>query len=713
MAAIGKIRSWGPILVGVIGLALFAFIAEELVRSTNSMRNDSRQQVGEVLGKKLSVQDYQALVDEYQEVIKMTQGRENLSEEELNQVKDMVWNTYVQTSLIDNEAKKLGLTVTDQELQNILKEGTNPMLSQTPFVNQQTGRFDANQLKKFLADYKQLQSTNPQQAQQYAPMYKYWTFIEKSLRQQLIAQKYQALLAGCLLSNPIEAKKAFKEQNEEANITLAAFPYSEVKEADAKLSDADLQAKYNELKEIFRTTVETRNIKYVSKQVVASNADRQATQKQVAEFAKQLATADDPSDIVRKSTSQVNYLGIAQSKDAFPQDIASRLDSMAVGSVYGPVENAQDNTLNVIRLYSKQELPDSVEFRVIQVAAETVEKSRTKADSVYNALQGGADFEALAKKYGQTGEKQWLTGAQYERSANMDKDSKTYLTTLTTAAAGETQNVAMTNGNIIVQVLSRKAMKTKYVAAVIKRSIDFTKDTYSAEYNKFSQFVSETQNAEQLEANAKKNGYKVEELSDLTTAQHNIAGLRATREALKWLFDAKEGAVSPLYECGNNDNLLVMVLTKVNKEGYRDLNDERVKEYVKTEALRDKQAEVIMSKINGVKTVAAAKAKGAKIADVPQVTFASPVFVQATGGAEPALAGAVAATKAGATCAQPVKGMNGVYLFQVKSKKNRPVKYDAKAIEAQLLQQKMQSAGNFMQELYQSAGVVDNRYLFF
>ena len=189
MAAIGKIRSWGTVLVSVIGLALFAFIAEELVRSTDSLRNDSRQQVGEVLGKKISVQEFQNLLDEYQQVIKMTQGRESLSEEEMNQVKDMVWNSYVQASLIENEATELGLTVTDQELQNVLKEGTNPMLAQTPFINQQTGRFDANQLKKFLADYKQIKANNPQMAEQYETIYRYWTFIEKSLRQQLLAQQ--------------------------------------------------------------------------------------------------------------------------------------------------------------------------------------------------------------------------------------------------------------------------------------------------------------------------------------------------------------------------------------------------------------------------------------------------------------------------------------------------------------------------------------------
>ena len=135
MAALGKIRKRGVILVIIIGLGLFAFIAEEAFRSCEATKNQQRQQVGEVLGNKINVQEFQALVDEYQEVIKMTQGRDNLSEEELNQVKDQVWNQFINDQLISNEAKKLGLTVTDEELQNILKEGTNPMLRQSPFVN--------------------------------------------------------------------------------------------------------------------------------------------------------------------------------------------------------------------------------------------------------------------------------------------------------------------------------------------------------------------------------------------------------------------------------------------------------------------------------------------------------------------------------------------------------------------------------------------------
>ena len=111
-------------------------------------------------GEKINVQEFQKLVDEYTEVIKMQQGQDNLPEEQMNQVKDMVWNSYVQNKIVAHEAEKLGLTVTDAELQDILKTGTNPMLQQTPFVNQQTGRFDVACLQKFLADYK-AQKANP------------------------------------------------------------------------------------------------------------------------------------------------------------------------------------------------------------------------------------------------------------------------------------------------------------------------------------------------------------------------------------------------------------------------------------------------------------------------------------------------------------------------------------------------------------------------
>ena len=713
MAALGKIRSKGVLLICIISLGLFAFIAEEAFRSCESSSNDARQQVGEVLGEKINVTEFQKLVDEYTEVIKMQQGQDNLNEDQLNQVKDMVWNTYVQTKLIENETKKLGLTVTDAELQNVLTEGTNPMLMQTPFVNQQTGRFDVNALKKFLAEYKAQGQANPQLAKQYDTIYKYWTFIEKTLRQQLLAQKYQGLFAHCFLSNKVEAQMAFNDQNQESQIQLAALSYSSIDDNKVQISDADLKAKYDEVKGRFKQYVESRDIKYVDVQVKASAADRAALQKEFAGYSQALASATDASDVVRKSTSLVNYLGVPVSKDAYPYDIAQRLDSMAVGSTSKVFENNSDNTLNVIKLVSKQLLPDSVQYRQIQVAGATAEESAKRADSIYNALKAGADFEVIAKKYGQTGEKTWLTTRQYQSAPSLDHNTKDYIMSLNTMSVNELKNVALSQGNLIVQVVDRKGMINKYVAAVVKKNVTFSKDTYSAAYNKFSSFVSANLTADAIVKNAAKAGFNVQERKDVTTAEHNLAGIRSTRDAMRWLFDAKKGDVSPLYECGDNDHLLVVVLDNINNVGYRSLDDAQVKEYVKGEVLKDKKAEMLMAKLNGVKSVAAAKAKGANVSTVNQVTFAAPVFVPATGASEPALSGAVAATAKGKFCKLPVKGNAGVYVFEVTNKTQRPGKLDAATEMQKLRQKEMQMAGNFMNELYIKAKVVDNRYLFF
>ena len=312
---------------------------------------------------------------------------------------------------------------------------------------------------------------------------------------------------------------------------MAAYPYSKISDSQVKVSDSDLKAKYDELKPRFQQCVETRDIRYVDVQITASAADRAELMKEFKGYAAELAEAADPTEVVRKSTSSVAYLGLPLTKGAYPMDVAARLDSMSVGQTYGPVANAQDNTLNVIKLVAKQQLPDSVQFRAIQVGGTTAEEAHTRADSIVNALNAGADFAAIAKKYGQEGQEQWLTSRMYESSNTMDKDTKNYLNTLLTSGVKEAKNIEMTQGNMIVQVLDRKNMVDKYTAAVVKKTIDYSKETRGAIFNKFSSFASANQTADAIAKNAAKSGYRVQEAKDIATTQHNLVGIRSTRDA--------------------------------------------------------------------------------------------------------------------------------------------------------------------------------------
>lgn len=719
MTALGKIRSKGILLIIIIGLGLFAFIAEEAFRSCNGIKGQNSQQIGEVLGEKIYVQDFQKLLEEYQDAMKLTMRTDNLSEDQLNQLKDQVWQQLVSERVMKEDCKKLGLTVTEDELQNVLNDGTNQLLTQTPFVNQQTGRFDVSILKQFIDAYRKAEaSNNSQQLDQMRPAYNYWLFVEKNLRTQLLAQKYQSLLANCVLSNKVEAKMAFNEENEEAQIQLASIAYNTIKDADIKVTDEELKAKYEELKPAFRQQQETRDVKMVDVQVKASATDRAQLQKDMAGYQKQLAAAADPTQVVSKSGSMIQYIGLPVSGKAFQQypDIASKIDSMAVGTT-GVVENTKDNTYNIVRILSRTELPDSVEFRQIQVGGKTLEAARASADSIQKALAAGGDFQAIAKRYGQDSTTTWFTGAMYEQASTMSQDNRAYIEALLNGAVGSTQNIELTQGNVVIQVLNRKAMKSKAVAAVIKKEIRFSDNTYSKAYNRFSQFVTQSQaSLADLQKHATKFGYTVQDLNDFATSSHTVGNVGGSgiRDAIKWIFEAKEGQVSQLFEAGKeNDHLLVLCMTKIHPQGYRPWDDAQVKEILKREVIRDKKAEMIMAKLKGVNSIAAAQAKGAKVSTVNQITFAAPAFIPATGAAEPALSGAVAATAQGKFCSAPVKGNAGVYVFQVVKKQMRPAKYNEEQQIQMCRQRAMQYMGNFMQDLVFGAGVVDNRYLFF
>ena len=592
MATLQKIRSKGPLLVIVIGLALFAFIAGDAWKVLQP--HQGKQDVGEVNGEVLSAQDYQKMVDELSEVIKLTNGLNSLTEDQLNNVKDQVWQSYVNNKLIAEQAEKLGLKVTDAEIQSIIDQGTHPLLMQTPFRNPQTGMFDKDMLKKFLVDYANLNASQmpAQYVEYYQKMGAFWQFVEKTLAQSTLAEKYQNLVTKSLISNPVAAEDAFNSRTEQSDLLLAGVPYSSINDSTVQVSDSEIKDRYNEKKEQFKQLVETRDIRYIDVKVVPSDADRKAVEKEVTEYSNQLAsTTADFGTFVRSTGSSVNYSDVPVSKSVFPADVASRLDSTNVNEVYGPYYNQTDDSFNAFKLLAKVSSPDSIQFRQIQVYADTEEKTKTLADSIYNALKGGADFAAVAKIYGQTGEATWVNAQSWEGS-ELDADNSKFINTLLNQPVNELANLNMGQANLILQVMNKKSMQTKYKVAVVKREVEFSKETYNAAYNKFSQFVAQNTTIDSMVKNAEESGYTLMPRTDLSSAEHYVGGVRSTREALKWIFAAKPGEVSPLYECGENDHLMVVALDKIHEAGYRDINS--VAEMLRAEIRRDKKAEKIM-----------------------------------------------------------------------------------------------------------------------
>ena len=731
MAAIQGIRKHGKLLIVVIGLALLAFITEEFFRATEAQRNQNSGVISTINGKKIHSMEYSELIESYKSYLSMTQGKTTFTDDEDAALKEQAWQSFVSSKLIEAEAEKLGLTVTDQEMRNVLADGTNPMLAQSPFVNQQTGRFDANMLKSFLDEYKKMQagsSNVPEQyREQYDKLYSYWQFVEKTLKETLLQQKYNALLHMSITSNPVESKLAYEATSTNKDVVLAAVPYSSINDNDVKVSDEELKAKYNELKENFKLNADSKDIKYVAVTVKASDADKAELDKKMAEFAQEIATTDDVAGVVRRAQSSVIYIDVPRTANAFPADISAMLDSMGVGGVKGPFLTVSDNTQNIIRLLAKTQAPDSIQIRQLQVGGKDIEDARKRADSIYTALKAGADFTEMAKKYNQTADSTWLVSNMYE-NATMDEDNLAFINKAQTMAVGEMANIDFPQGNIILQVTDRKNMVTKYNAAVIKCPVNYSPETSKAEYNKFSKFIAENKTIESMEKNAAKAGYNVQTLNGITTEdffsmqyfsqpgmdRHMMRWI--SNDAKKWIFDeAEDGQISPLYVCDNGNHLLVVGVAKSHEKGYMPLDD--VKDMVKAEVLRDKKADMILGKLKGAKSIDQVMAQKGAVSD-----SAKNVNFYADNQFDPVILGSISKAKVNQFVG-PLKGRDAVFAYQVtKETKDPEAKYDeqqyltgAARSHASMALNPRQYYGEspVISYLKQKAKVTDSRYLFY
>ncbi|MBQ4228965.1 MAG: SurA N-terminal domain-containing protein [Bacteroidaceae bacterium] len=717
MATLQKIRNRGKILIFTVGLALFAFIAEEFVRSLSYTQTERHQRVGKIYGEKINVQEFNAQVEEYTDVVKFTQGVNTLSDDQISMMRDQVWQTLVNDKLMEHECEKLGITVTDAEMQDIINNGRNPMLAQTPFRTAQ-GTFDVNALKQFLNQYSEVM-TNPNLSsevkEQYQQMNNYWKFIEKTIRRQTLNNKYQSLLNGLMVSNPVAAQASFDGRSNESDIYMAALPFTSIKDDDVKVEDSDLKAKYEEMKEMFRADEETRDIKYIDIKVTASAEDKANLQKEMEGYAQALLEGADPAKTVREAASQVPYSVLPVSAKSLPHDIAEKLDSLTIGAQVGPFVHEHDNTINIVRLIGKATLPDSVEVRQIAAPGSDMAAMEKTADSIMTALAAGANFDTIAKKYDQPATKTWITSNQYEGQA-MDENNRKFLTTITNAAVGSTNKIVLDGqGVIIAQVTDRRNIIPKYDVAVIKRAIDFSKDTYNKAFNDFSSFLAGNAKAEDIEANAAQAGYTVQTRNNLRSTEHNVVNVRSTREALRWIFDEKTkvGDVSPLYECGENDHLLVITLTGIHKKGYLPWDDEQIRTFLTSEVMKDKKAVMLQEKMKNAKSIAdVAKIEGAVTDTIKHVTFTGNAFVSKIGASEPILSGSVSKAKKG-EFKSGIKGKAAVYAYQVLEQTKTDAKFDKKEEEQNLQQSASRYLSNFTGELMQKADINDKRYIFF
>lgn len=753
MAALQTLRNKPALLMSVIGGALLLFIV-----TLTDLNSCSRPNVeAEVNGQELTYENYEAQVRDEENVQSLL--LDNLSDDAKEQIRQQVWNKFLQNQILAKEADKLGLIVTKEDIQNALASITPQELQQLAQM-MQYGQANFNQVsyaqrimllmarymgqpsieayKQFMkqADQQmaQLQKQDPQSAEMLANIKQACLYCESQIPTELLAQKYMGLIAQGAISNPISAKMDFEENNTNCNLEIASMPYSAIADNEVKISDDDLKAKYEACKELYRLHGETRDLKLINVTVVASPKDQAnivAQVKSLEDTLRKVSTGEAVEGIMRGAKSDVPYNNAFLPKDVYTQsnmnDVVEAIDSLSVGATSKTKIEPKDRNgvqyVSTFKLVGVKTTPDSMQICQLAVGDKKI------ADQLVAAAKGGkslselakdATFKAAVEKYGLKGDTTWNATKYYVEASAKGDTTKSAYTDICQMSAGTIAYYTVSDQQgqpvyVVTSVLSTKAPSAKYNIAVVKYPIKFSTETYNEKRRALNEFLAKNTTIESLEKNAAKAGYTmIDRASVSTTEAMNIRysiGGEGAKQAFMWAFDeAKAGEVSRDFECGkNSDQLLVIAVSAINDGDYLAWDNANVKAQLRQLVMQDKKAEIIMAKLKNVNSIAAAKAtKGVDINTQPSIALAQ------MSSFEPALTGAIERTAKGKFTGA-VKGSLGIFFAQVNDKTVNGTFNAASAMMASsraTLSRIFGQQGNIFDAMINKTKIVDKRYKF-
>lgn len=721
MAVLQKIRDRNVLLVSIIALALVLFI---LSMSNKSCSGASATTAGEVAGDELSIEDYQKLVSNYQYMNDiMNPGAQN-SEEMTNQIHDQAWQSYMVNKLVEKECEEIGLAVTDEEVTKVLTTdgmvGNQPSTYLRMFVNPETMEYDASQFITLTNNLQQMKDAG-QMAEEQEKLYNYIVFAKEQIKNELLLNKFNTLMINGFISNPIEAKLNFDNRTAAKDILLVGIPYTSVSDSTVSVTEDEINKRFSTDKAKYASLSEVRDAKVIDVVVTPSEEDKKAFDAEFDGYYAELDSASTEKELqqtVRNSGSDMPYNKLLKSANAFPTYIKSLIDgtdsvTLSVGQTSKPRFDQISRKYYTAKLIAKETQADSVLQRRIYVSGKDNKDRSARVDSIVNALNatGGSNFAAIAKTYNQSSDSTWISTSQYERSRIDNVDDLNFINAVFTSGTGIHQ-IKLQNGDVLVyQVLATKNPIMKYDLAIIDKPFTFSDKTYNEAFNKISSFLASNKTLAEIEANAEKAGYSVQNMT-VSSSQHNIGQVSHTNDALKWLFDEAEvGETSQeIYRCGNNDHFMIVSLAGVsNGTG----SESAIKENIKNELMNEKKAETIMKAIgdNLDKAKSYANAGTDTLTNVSSIT---PTMVPSTHSREFMVSTVAGKTAVGKT-SKAFAGSNGVFMLTVLKKSESETKdvYEEKAEKEQMAQQNMGQAMNSMlYTLMKKYNVKDSRYKF-
>ncbi len=703
MAVLEKMRvKMGAFVTIVIALALLAFIINpEDLRSAMSMFS-SKYDVGEINGKGISSQEFQKKVDYYTHIYQITSGTTATNEQTQEMLNNSAWESEITDLVLVPACKKAGLAVGSSELVD-MSSGTDisPVIANEAIFQGENG-FDSNKLLDFVQQIPMDKSGNLQM---------YWDFVQQNMSNDRLFTKYASLLAKSNVVNNLQLRREVANNNTAYNVEFVVKPTLFVTDSTIKVSNEEVKKYYNTVKNSLLQP-ENRDAEFVVFEVLPSDKDKAEAKAMVDKAYEEFLTTSDKdmkSFLAKNSDSQLAGLYVKSGDLAgFSATLDNFVSNSPAGSFLEP--QVKDNIYYAAKVLDVASRPDSVFVKYIPAMRESL------ADSLLAQLAGGADFAMLASQYIPQqqnvvpGDLGWITESVIGQQLPLEFGK------VFSAKAGETFKVESNGGWFVVRASQITKPVRKARVALLSREAAASNETNSEYYSKASEVVNHAEgDIKKFEAYAHENNLTLYPVEKLLGGAKNIVGFNNVKEVSRWIFENKEGSVSPIISV-NNQYFFVAAVKQINEAGTASLKSvySQIESYLtqkkKVHKLAEESRKLVGENPASIEEVATKL--GSTVNTRNDITFST-----LTGGQQLDLDFIGAVAKAGDKGMMnkilgPVEGQIGVYYFNVLGKETGAyfTESDARAKSNQTMYQIL---GVLPQIMQQDANVVDMRYKFY
>jgi len=697
MATLQKIRNKGPLIAVAIGVALLAFLLGDVNKIFSS---GNKQNIAEINGTDVSLKEYQVRYNNYEQGFKLLTGESSISTENVKYVKSQVWNKIVKNYALSSTFDDLGIDVSGMELAKIIsgeniQTGLDPLTKQV-FSNK-NGQFDAKAAVNFF--------TNASESETSAQVA---VFLESEMKDNRKFTKYVSLIQKGINVTTFEAKSMYKERTKLVDFNYAVKKYNTIADSTISVSDAELDAYYSKHKKEYEQK-QSRDIAYVTYNIVPSEEDKQATKKELDYYKNEfkeinLNNLEEVANYVNANSSQnfsFHHLTLNEVKD-------STLFFASSDTVFGPTY--ENGSYAMKRVFDRKMMFDSVDVRHILIQPDgqvikDMDRAKEIADSLLNLIKGGADFAEIAKNnsiYKVTADKGGDLGMLNE-AALLNQLGNEFSDVCFDSKAGELKIIETKYGIHIAEIKGFSKEKNEKVRlAVISQEVrpgNTTVNDYFTQARDFSAAVGNS--IDKFNETVEKEGLTKRIANNIEPSTEVIAGIENSGSIINWLYkdDTEKGTISSAFQDG--DMFIVAIVTEVREEGVAPL--ELVKEKVTAEVIKNKKGEQLSKEMQNV-------------TDLPKlaknISFSSS-RLNNDGMEYKVIATAVYSEKD--KISKPIIGENGVYVLKVNSITGGDISEDIDISNDKNNAQRMNSFRvnrEVFDAIKEATDVVDNRHKF-